>query len=128
MALQYDYFENIAVQSSVSQELKKTTVANMAARHKKVEIFVNGSLEGRATYYRSSGKRSVRGIYSHGARNGVWLYFEEDGNTIKKKEEYKDGKRVDKNKGDNVEKEPLKPISEDFLNPDIIMQQMGGNY
>lgn len=100
----------------------------MDGKKKMEATFVNGSLEGRATYYRSSGKRSVRGIYSHGARNGVWLYFEEDGNTIKKKEEYKDGKRVDKNKGDNVEKEPLKPISEDFLNPDIIMQQMGGNY
>tara|TARA_B100000809_G_scaffold263531_1_gene316999 strand:+ start:168 stop:938 length:771 start_codon:yes stop_codon:yes gene_type:complete len=88
----------------------------------------NGSLEGEVVYYTNGGKRNIRGFYYHGTRNGVWLYFEDDGNTIKKKEVYDKGKRIDKNKDDNFETTPLKPISEDFLNPDLIMQQMGGNH
>jgi len=64
------------------------------------------------------GKRSISGFYYHGIRNGVWLYFEEDGNTIKKKEEYDKGVRIDENKDEYLEKEPLKPINEDFLNPE----------
>jgi len=35
-------FKNISVQSSVSSDLKKTVVGNMASRHKKVQIFENG--------------------------------------------------------------------------------------
>jgi len=96
---------------------------------KKMEAtYEKGSLEGKAMYYKSTGKRSIRGFYYHGTRSGVWLYFEDDGNTIKKKEEYEKGKRIDKNKDDNIETEPLKPISEDFLDPNVIMQQMGGNH
>ncbi|MDG1476103.1 MAG: hypothetical protein P8Q14_03070 [Vicingaceae bacterium] len=92
---------------------------------KKMEAtYENGGLEGKAMYYKSNGKRSIRGFYYKGTRNGVWLYFEEDGNTIMKKEEYDKGKRIDENKDDDFEKKLLKPISEDFLNPDIIMQQM----
>jgi hypothetical protein len=46
------------------------------------------------------------------------LYFDEDGNAIKKKQEYDKGVRIDENKDEHLEKEPLKPISEDFLNPE----------
>jgi len=96
---------------------------------KKMEAtYENGGLEGKAIYYKSNGKRSVRGIYYHGTRTGVWLYFEADGNKIKKKEEYKNGKRIDANKDDNLELEQPKKISEDFLNPYLNMQQMGGNH
>ena len=89
--------------------------------------YENGSLEGKAVYYRQGGNRSISGFYYHGSRNGVWLYFEDDGKKIKKKEKYDVGKRIDENKDDNVELEPKKPISEDFLNPDFMMKQMGGN-
>ena len=96
---------------------------------KKMEAtYESGGLEGEVVYYGNGGRRSIRGFYFHGTRNGVWLYFEADGNTIKKKEVYDKGKRFDKNKDENIETAPLKPISEDFLNPDLIMQQMGGNH
>lgn len=88
----------------------------------------NGGLEGEAIYYKAGGKRSIRGYYYHGTRTGVWLYFEDDGNTIKKKEEYKNGQRIDSNKDEDIEVSPLKPVSEDPLNPDFMMKQMGGNY
>lgn len=95
---------------------------------KKIEAtYENGGLEGKAIYYSSEGKRSIRGFYYHGTRTGVWLIFEADGNTIKKKEEYKNGKRIDSNKDDNFETTPLKPISEDFLNPEMMMKQLDGN-
>jgi len=79
----------------------------------------NGGLEGKAVYYGGNGKRQVSGFYYHGLRTGVWMYFEEDGIKIKKKEEYKNGRRIDKNKDDNLIKpEDDKAIPEDFLQPD----------
>jgi len=95
---------------------------------KKMEAtYENGGLEGEANYYSSEGKRKIRGFYYHGTRNGVWLYFNADGNTIKKKEEYDKGKRIDENKDDDFEATPLKAISEDFLDPNTFMNQMGRN-
>ena len=85
---------------------------------KMTATYQNGALEGKAVYYNSEGKRSISGYYYHDLRDGVWLYFEEDGNTIKKKEEYNKGIRVDDGKDENLETEPLKPINEDFLNPE----------
>lgn len=87
---------------------------------KKLEAtFKNGGLEGKAVYYKENGKRGVSGYFSHGVRNGVWLYFEVGGNKIKKKEIYKDGIRIDKDKEDNID-DPNKfiPIDEDFLQPE----------
>ncbi|MGB0887303.1 MAG: toxin-antitoxin system YwqK family antitoxin [Vicingaceae bacterium] len=78
----------------------------------------NGSLEGKVLFYSITGKRYVRGFYFHSTRDKVWLYFEADGNTIKKKEEYDKGKRIDANKDDDLETSPLVPISEDFLELD----------
>ena len=85
---------------------------------KMTATYENGALEGRAVYYNSEGKRSISGFYYHDLRDGVWLYFEENGNTIKKKEEYSKGVRIDADKDENIEIEPLEPINEDFLNPE----------
>jgi hypothetical protein len=54
-------FRGITVQSAVSDELKKNVVANMAARHKKVEIFQNGSLA--KTYYVGSPTKDHYGTF-----------------------------------------------------------------
>lgn len=90
-------------------------------KKKQVTNYENGGLEGKAVYYNSNGKRGVTGYFYHGLRNGVWIYFEVDGKTVKKKEEYKNGKRIDKNKDDNIDDPSnFTPISEDFLNPDNI--------
>ncbi len=96
-------------------------------KKKKDATYENGFLEGKVVFYNEAGRRSIRGFYYHGTRDGVWLYFEGDGNTIKKKEEYKKGTRIDANKDDKIEIEPLKPISEDFLDPNVFMKQMEGN-
>ena len=84
--------------------------------------YENGGLEGKAVYYGSNGNRQVSGFYYHGLRTGVWLYFEPDGVKIIKKEEYKNGRRIDKNKDDRIiDPEDEKPIPEDFLKPDNFM-------
>lgn len=62
-------FKTIAVQSSVSKKLKKTTVANMAARHKKVEVFVEGELL--KTYYVGSPTKDHYGTYMLLEKEGV---------------------------------------------------------
>ena len=85
-------------------------------KRKKTANYINGALEGKAVHYNSEGIRSISGFYYHDLRDGVWLYFDENGNKIKKKEKYSKGVRIDKQKDDNIETEPLKPISEDFLN------------
>lgn len=89
-------------------------------KKKMTATYVDGGLEGKAVYF-SLGKRQISGFYYHGLRTGVWLYFEKDGIKIKKKEEYKNGRRIGANKDDNIEKEPLKPILEDFLKPENFM-------
>lgn len=61
-------FKHIAVQSAVPSELKKTVVANMAARNKKVEIFVNGKLS--KTYFVGSPTKDHYGTYMLLEKNG----------------------------------------------------------
>jgi len=61
-------FKEIKVQSSVSKDLRKTIVANMAARHKKVEIFVNG--RNNKTYYIGSPTKDHYGTYMLLEKNG----------------------------------------------------------
>lgn len=61
-------FKHIAVQSAVPSELKKTIVANMAARNKKVEIFVNGKLS--KTYFVGSPTKDHYGTYMLLEKNG----------------------------------------------------------
>ena len=62
-------FKNIKVQSSVSSELKKTIIANLGARHKKVEIFVDGKLN--KTYFVGSPTKNHYGTYMLLEKNGV---------------------------------------------------------
>lgn len=87
-------------------------------KKKKTANYIKGSLEGKVVYYNSFGIRSISGYYYHDLRNGVWIYFEDDGNKIKKKEKFVKGKRIYENNEEEIETEPLTPISEDFLNPD----------
>ncbi len=61
-------FKHIAVQSAVPSELKKTVVANMAARNKKVEIFVNDKLS--KTYFVGSPTKDHYGTYMLLEKNG----------------------------------------------------------
>lgn len=61
-------FKNISVQSAVSYNMKQTVVANMAARHKKVEIYINGDLE--KTYYVGSPTKDHYGTYMLLEKNG----------------------------------------------------------
>lgn len=88
---------------------------------KMTATYVKGALEGRATYYDANGKKAVSGIFYHDVREGFWTYYEKDGLTVRKKEEYKNGKRIDENKDDNViDPRETEYESEDILNPDII--------
>lgn len=61
-------FKNVAVQSSVSLEMKRTVVANMAARSKKVEIYENGRLT--KTYFVGSPTKDHYGTYMLLEKNG----------------------------------------------------------
>jgi len=61
-------FKHIAVQSTVPSELKKTVVANMAARNKKVKIYVNGNLS--KTYFVGSPTKDHYGTYMLLEKNG----------------------------------------------------------
>ncbi len=89
-------------------------------KKKKTANYDKGSLEGKSTYYNSEGIRSITGFFYHDLRDGVWLYFDENGNKIKKKEKYSKGVRVDDNKDENIETEPLQPIDvEDIMYPEI---------
>ncbi|MDB4088798.1 hypothetical protein N9544_04150 [Flavobacteriales bacterium] len=54
-------FRNIKVQTSVSNDMKKTVVANMASRYKKVEIFENGKPT--KTYFVGSATKDHYGTY-----------------------------------------------------------------
>ncbi len=84
--------------------------------------YVKGELEGRATYYGSNGKKAVSGVFVRGARDGFWTFYKEDGTTVRKKEEYKNGIRIDANKDEDViDPDGVEHISEDILNPDFIM-------
>ncbi|MEZ7900888.1 MAG: hypothetical protein ACI8RY_001170 [Urechidicola sp.] len=61
-------FRNIKVQTSVSNDMKKTVVANMASRYKKVEIFENGKLS--KTYFVGSATKDHYGTYMLLEKNG----------------------------------------------------------
>lgn len=61
-------FKNISVQSSVSSDLKKTVVGNMASRHKKVQIFENG--KNTKTYFIGSPTSDHYGTYMLLEKNG----------------------------------------------------------
>ena len=60
--------KNISVQSSVSSDLKKTVVGNMASRHKKVQIFENG--KNTKTYFIGSPTSDHYGTYMLLEKNG----------------------------------------------------------
>jgi antitoxin component YwqK of YwqJK toxin-antitoxin module len=84
--------------------------------------YLNGELEGRSTYYGSNGLKAVSGKFIRGARNGFWTFYEQDGKTVRKKEEYKNGNRIDANKDDDViDPREIEYKSEDVLNPDNYM-------
>lgn len=61
-------FKHIKVQTSVSNDMKKTVVANMASRYKKVEIFENGKLS--KTYYVGSATKDHYGTFMLLEKNG----------------------------------------------------------
>ena len=122
----YTYFPNgqiaeekeykAGIENGIWNQYRASGLKKMTATYK------NGGLEGKAVYYGGNGKRQISGFYYHSLRTGVWLYFEADGEKIKKKQEYKNGRRIDKNKDDRIiDPEDLKPISEDFLQPDNFM-------
>ncbi len=84
--------------------------------------YVNGELEGRATYYGKNGKKAVTGPFVKGARHGYWTFYEGDGKTVRKKEQYKNGNRIDANKGDDViDPREVEYKSEDILTPENFM-------
>ncbi len=88
-------------------------------KKKMTATYEKGALEGKAVYYNSLGVRSISGYYYHSLRNGIWVYFEDDGKAVKKKEEYNNGKKVYKNEDDKyIKPEDQEPINEDFLNPE----------
>ncbi len=62
-------FRNIKVQTAVSKDMKKTVVANMASRYKKVEIFIDGKLE--KTYFVGSATSDHYGTYMLLEKDGV---------------------------------------------------------
>ena len=81
--------------------------------------YVNGLLEDRAVYFSRAGKRAVSGKFVKGAREGFWTYYEGDGRTVKKKEEYKNGIRIDDNKDDGViDPREVEYQPEDVVSPD----------
>ncbi len=90
-------------------------------KEKMSATYENGELEGRATYYGMNEKKAVSGVFVRGARDGFWTFYEKDGKTVKKKEEYKNGVRVDKGKYDDViNPDSTDYIPEDVLNPDLM--------
>jgi len=91
-------------------------------KEKLAATYVNGELEGRATYYDSNGKKVVSGTFIRGARDGFWTFYEQDGTTVRKKEEYKNGVRVDANKDDNIiDMEGIKYIPENEAFPEELV-------
>ena len=80
--------------------------------------YVNGVLEGRATYYGNNYKKAVSGVFHKDVRNGFWTFYEGDGKTIRKKEQYKNGVRIDKNKDDDViDDREIEYLPESILEP-----------
>ena len=70
-------------------------------RLKMKAFYEKGSVEGKQYYYNTNGKVTLIGNIYHGARHGFWIFYNPDG-TIKKKEEYKNGERIDENKDDDI--------------------------
>ncbi|MEN8928401.1 MAG: hypothetical protein ABF242_08315 [Flavobacteriales bacterium] len=62
-------FRNVKVQTSVSADMKKSIVVNMASRFKKVDIYENGGLL--KTYYVGSATRDHYGTYMLLEKGGV---------------------------------------------------------
>ncbi|PCJ26527.1 MAG: hypothetical protein COA97_05460 [Flavobacteriales bacterium] len=94
----------------------------ITGKPKLTATYVNGLLEGRATYYGKGGKKAVSGKFIRGARDGFWTYYKGDGKTVRKKEEYKNGKRIDANKDDNIiDPRETEHLPEDILRPDKFM-------
>jgi antitoxin component YwqK of YwqJK toxin-antitoxin module len=84
--------------------------------------YVNGELQGRATYYGNNGLKAVSGKFVRGAREGFWTFYEKDGKTVRKKEEYKNGKRIDANKDDDIiDPREIEYTPEDVLSPENFM-------
>jgi antitoxin component YwqK of YwqJK toxin-antitoxin module len=71
-------------------------------KQKLTATYENGVLEGRATYFSNGGIKSVTGVFVRGTRNGFWTFYEQDGKTVRAKQEYLNGKRIDENKDDDV--------------------------
>ena len=55
--------------------------------------YLNGFLEGRVSYHYPNGPEAAAGFFKTGAKNGPWIYKNEDG-TVKEKELYKNGKEA----------------------------------
>jgi acetolactate synthase small subunit len=62
-------FRTIKVQTSVSNDMKKTVVVNMASRYKKVEIFEDGKLS--KTYFVGSATKDHYGTYMLLEKDGI---------------------------------------------------------
>ena len=84
--------------------------------------YEDGELSGRATYYGKNGLKAVSGVFVKGTRDGYWTFYEEDGRTVRKKEQYKNGNRIDSNKGDDViEPREVEYIPESVVSPENFM-------
>ena len=58
-------------------------------------VYVDGSREGAREQWYPSGVTECRGAYSHGAREGPWTFWNEDGSIDQERSgEYREGKRV----------------------------------
>lgn len=120
------YFDNgkIAEEKEYSQDLEngpwKTYYKNGQIKMK--ASYENGRVEGKQHYYSARGRTTIIGNVYHGARNGFWIYYNPDG-TTKKKEEYRNGVRIDEEKDDeiiddrNIEREKKDVLDFEDLHP-----------
>ena len=119
----YVYFPNgkIAEEKEYSNDLEngKWNRYFINGKPKMTATYVNGVLEGRATYYGRNYKKAVSGVFKKDVREGFWTFYEGDGKTVRKKEQYKNGIRIDANKDDDViDDREIEYLPESILSPD----------
>lgn len=86
---------------------------------KMTATYENGVLEGRATYYGSNYKKAVSGVFHKDVRDGFWTFYNEDGKTVRKKEQYNMGFRIDKGKDEEViDDREIDYLPESILSPE----------
>ena len=58
--------------------------------------YLDGNYDGRATWYFQDGKINIIGNYQHAVKDGIWVYYTEEGGTyaVKGKETWKLGKLI----------------------------------